>query len=84
MEPTIIIEGHACHSSGSSVYNLALSEKRAKAIADWFTSQSVPENNIKIVGRGFESPAIVSGKTIEGDKQQQWPNRRVEVHVLYS
>ncbi|MCX5924932.1 MAG: OmpA family protein [Candidatus Dependentiae bacterium] len=83
-EPTIIIEGHADHAAGSAIYNLALSEARAKATADWFVSQNVPKENIKIVGRGFEVPAIVSGKAVEGDKNQQWPNRRAEIHVLYS
>lgn len=83
IEPTIVIEGHACHSAGSAIYNVALSEERAKAVADWFKSQSVPEQNIKIVGRGFEVPAIIAGKAVEGDKQQQWPNRRVEVNVIY-
>lgn len=83
-QPTIIIEGHADHAAGSAIYNLALSEARAKATADWFASQNVPKENIKIVGRGFEVPAIVSGKAVEGNKNQQWPNRRAEIHVLYS
>lgn len=83
-QPTIVIEGHACRSAGSSPYNLALSEDRAKQVADWFVSQNVPRENIKIVGRGFEMPAIIDGKAIEGSKEQQWANRRVEVHVLYS
>ena len=83
-EPVIVIEGHACHSAGSSIYNLALSERRAKTIADWFKAQHVPEENIKIVGRGSEMPAIVDGKPVEGDKKQQWPNRRAEIHVVYS
>lgn len=83
-QPTIVIEGHACHSAGSSTYNLALSEERAKKVADWFVSQNVPQENIKIVGRGFEMPAMVNGKVVDGGKEQQWANRRVEVHVLYS
>lgn len=82
--PTVVIEGHACSSAGSSVYNLALSEKRAKAIADEFIRAGVPQEAIKIVGRGQEVPAIVDGKTVTGSRQEQWPNRRTEVHVIYS
>ena len=83
-EPTIVIEGHACHSAGSSVYNLALSEKRAKTVADEFIAAGISQENVKIVGRGNEVPAIIDGKPVEGDRKDQWPNRRVEVHTIYS
>jgi peptidoglycan-associated lipoprotein len=83
-EPTIVIEGHACHSAGSSAYNLAISERRAKAISDWFVSEGVARDNIKIVGRGKEVPAVVDGKPVTGGREEQWPNRRVEVHVINS
>ena len=83
--PTVVIEGHACHSAGSSAYNIALSEKRAKIVSDWFTSAGIPNENIKIVGRGSEVPAFGSdGKEITGDRQAQWPNRRAEVRIVYS
>lgn len=82
--PVIVIEGHACHSAGSAVYNLALSERRAKAVADWFVQAGVDRDNVKIVGRGQEVPAIIDGKQVDGSREEQWPNRRVEVHVIYS
>ncbi len=83
-EPTIVIEGHSCHSAGSSAYNVALSERRAKAISDWFVTEGVARENIKIVGRGKEVPAVVDGKVVTGGREEQWPNRRVEVHVINS
>lgn len=80
----VIIEGHACHSAGSSVYNLALSEKRAKVLADRLEEQGINREFIKIVGRGQEVPAIVDGKAVTGDREQQAANRRDEVRVIYS
>lgn len=76
--PTFIIEGHACKSAGSAVYNTALSQKRAKAVSEFFISEGVPQENVKIVGRGQDIPVV------DGNREQQWPNRRVEVKVIYS
>ena len=83
-QPVVVIEGHACHSAGSDVYNLALSEKRAKVIADRFVGAGVSRENIKVVGRGNHVPAVINGKEVTGDRAQQAPNRRVEVHAIYS
>ncbi len=82
--PVIVVEGHACHSAGSDVYNLALSEKRAKVVADRFVSSGVSRENLKIVGRGNHVPAMIDGKEVTGDRSQQAPNRRVEIHTIYS
>lgn len=82
--PTIVIEGHACHSAGSSVYNLALSEKRAKVLRDRLVASGVPAKLIKIVGRGQEMPVIADGKQVNGDRTAQWPNRRDEIRLIYS
>lgn len=84
LKPVVIVEGHACHSAGSSTYNLALSEKRAKSLEDMFVASGIAKENIKIVGRGKEMPAIIDGKPVTGDRQEQWPNRRDEVRVLFS
>lgn len=78
----IIIEGHACHSAGSAVYNLALSEQRAKEISDWFVAQGVSRDRVKIVGRGQEVPAVIAGKQVTGSREEQWANRRVEFRAL--
>ena len=74
---TVIIEGHACNSAGSAVYNMMLSEKRAKSIANYLVKNGVKKSMIKTVGRGCEMP-IVPG----GSREQQAPNRRVETYVL--
>jgi len=78
----IMIEGHACHSAGSRSYNLLLSEKRAKYVSDLLKLHNVDPRRIKIVGRGAEMPAIVDGREITGSREEQWPNRRVEIRVV--
>jgi outer membrane protein OmpA-like peptidoglycan-associated protein len=78
------LEGHADTFAGSSAYNVALSEKRAVAEKNALVAQGVPAENITVVGRGNEIPAIVDGKPVVGDKDQQWPNRRVEARVIYN
>lgn len=83
-ELTLVVEGHSCHSAGSAAYNLALSEKRAKALADRMVESGIPREYIKIVGRGQEVPVIdeATGKVVTGDRQEQWANRRDEVRVI--
>lgn len=83
-KPTIVIDGHSCHSAGSHIYNLALSEKRAKVLADKFVEEGIPSECIKIVGRGMEMPALVDGKPVDGDREHQWANRRDEMRIIYS
>lgn len=79
---TIIAEGHSCHAKGSRIYNLALSEKRAKEVADRLVSLGFSRDQIKIVGRGKEFPAIIDGKPVTGSIEEQWPNRRVEISII--
>lgn len=81
-EPTIIVEGHSCSITNSRIYNFALSEDRARVVADKLIAAGIPKENIKVVGRGEEYPAIADGKPIKGSKEEQWPNRRVEIHIV--
>jgi outer membrane protein OmpA-like peptidoglycan-associated protein len=81
IEPTVVVEGHACHSAGSAVYNLAISEKRAKTVANRFASEGLA---VKTVGRGAEVPAVRNGKKITGNRSEQAKNRRAQVKILYS
>lgn len=83
IQPTVVIEGHACQE-GTPAYNLALSEKRAKAVADLFVAAGVDRNVIKVVGRGQECPMVINGKVVNGNREQREPNRRVEVRVIYT
>jgi len=81
---TIVIDGHACHSAGNSTYNLAKSEQRACAVRDFLVARGIPKENIKTVGRGHESPAMVDSKKVTGNRQEQWLNRRAEVRIIHA
>lgn len=74
---TVVVEGHACRYAGSRVYNLMLSEKRAKKAADFLVGKGIPANKLKTVGRGYEMCIVP-----EGTMEEQAPNRRVEFYVL--
>lgn len=51
----ILIEGH-CDERGTNEYNLALGEKRAKAVMDFYTAYGIPSNRLSIVSYGEERP----------------------------
>ena len=68
---TVLVEGHT-DSVGSEAYNLALSDRRAKAVFDYLTSRGVDPARLKSVGKGEAEP-IASNDTAEGRQQ----NRRV-------
>ena len=58
---------------------MALSEKRAKTVADKLIAAGIPQENIKVVARGQECPEKDSfGNEITGSIAQQAPNRRAE------
>lgn len=52
----ITIEGH-CDERGTPEYNIALGERRAKAVAKHLTTMGVSDSQIKIVSYGEEKPA---------------------------
>ena len=68
----IKIVGYADKKTGSSDYNYRLSERRARSVADWFTSRQIDSNRISI--------------EFVGDHDQFFPvnnwNRAVVVQVL--
>ena len=74
----IVCEGHTC-LYGSAVYNLGLSEKRSHFVAEILVLNGIPRERIKSVGRGKEMPIILGG-----NKEEQTPNRRVEIFTLAS
>ncbi len=73
---TIVIEGHSCNSAGSRTYNLALSEKRARAVAAEFEKAGIEKNKIKIAPRGTEELLV------DGNKEEQSVNRRVVLFAI--
>jgi peptidoglycan-associated lipoprotein len=65
------VEGHT-DERGSREYNIALGERRARAVADVLISKGVPEVQISIVSYGKEKPAV------QGHNDESWAqNRRV-------
>jgi len=81
---TVVVEGHADNAAGSPTYNFALSERRAKQLKNRLIAAGVPQEYIKVVGRGQEIPAIVDGRPVSGNRQEQWPNRRDEIRIIYA
>lgn len=69
----VILAGHA-DERGSSEYNIALGEQRAKAVERMMRSQGVSAGQLEIVSYGEEKPAVT------GSGENAWQmNRRVEV-----
>lgn len=64
-------------STGSASYNQQLSEKRARAVADYLRNQGINGNRLEVVGYGESNP-IASNKTAQGRQQ----NRRVELKLV--
>lgn len=69
----ILFAGHT-DSSGSNEYNQALSERRAKSVAEYAAFTGVDATRMTIIGFGEEQP-ISSNDTVQGRTE----NRRVEV-----
>jgi outer membrane protein OmpA-like peptidoglycan-associated protein len=68
---TALVEGHT-DSIGTEAYNLALSDRRAKAVYDYLTSRGVDPSRLRSVGLGEANP-VASNETAEGRQL----NRRV-------
>lgn len=71
----ISLSGHT-DTVGDREYNLKLSYKRAKAVADIFTAQGVDSSSIDITYYGKETPLIKTG-----DQVHEPRNRRTEVTI---
>jgi len=68
----IVIEGH-CDERGTSEYNLALGERRAKAAQQFLNQLGITDNRMTIVSYGKERP------TDPGHNEAAWSkNRRDE------
>lgn len=75
-EVSVLITGHTCWL-GSNEHNLALSKRRADAVADYLVSQGIDRGRLFVAAEG-ESQPIDSNLTEEGRRS----NRRVEVVQL--
>lgn len=67
------LEGHA-DERGSREYNLALGERRAKAVADYLAIQGVSRSRIEVVSYGEEQPL-----SLGSNESSYSENRRVEL-----
>lgn len=76
----IEVIGHS-DAKGDDGYNLRLSEKRARTVADWFAGQvGVRQRTFRVSGKGETDP-IAANQTADGkdDAAGRARNRRVEV-----
>lgn len=75
-KPSIQIEGH-CDERGSSEYNLALGEKRAKSAQNYLVTMGYPAEKISTISYGKERPAA------KGSDESAWAkNRRDEFRIV--
>jgi outer membrane protein OmpA-like peptidoglycan-associated protein len=72
---TLTVAGHT-DDVGSAQYNQGLSERRARAVAQYLESKKVQPVRLAIVGKGEARP-IASNATESGRAE----NRRVEIYV---
>ena len=69
----LVLEGHA-DERGTREYNMALGERRAKAVSRFMTVQGAGSNQIEVVSYGEERPAMM------GHEDGSWSkNHRVEL-----
>jgi outer membrane protein OmpA-like peptidoglycan-associated protein len=75
-ETNITIEGHT-DDTGKDEYNMALSEKRAKAVAVYLVSKGVAESRLTTKWYGETQPKYPNDS--EANRQK---NRRVELGIV--
>ncbi len=72
----LLIEGH-CDERGTSEYNLALGDRRAKATKDYLVALGVPSGRIETISYGKEKPICT-----ESTEECWQKNRRAHFVVL--
>ena len=72
----VLVEGH-CDERGTSEYNLALGERRARASYEFLMLLGVKANQLEMVSYGEEYPAV------QGHNEAAWAkNRRDEFKII--
>lgn len=70
MDVTVLVSGH-CDERGTVEYNLALGEKRAKAVRDYLVTLGLPAARLRITSYGENTPFA------QGHDESAWSlNRR--------
>ena len=72
----VVIEGH-CDGKGTIPYNQTLSERRAKAVFDYFEARGISANRMQMTGYGKTKP-----KATNNTEEGRAINRRVELKVI--
>lgn len=72
---SLVSEGH-CDERGTAEYNLALGDRRARAVVEFLSTLGIPPNKFSTVSYGSELPVD------PGHSEQAWSkNRRVYLRV---
>jgi outer membrane protein OmpA-like peptidoglycan-associated protein len=71
--PLIRVDGHT-DTAGASDYNIALSNRRADAVADYMVAHGIPAEEIQVMGEGEQGLAVPTP-----DGVPNGPNRRVVI-----
>lgn len=75
-DTNLTIEGHT-DDTGKDDFNMALSEKRAKAVADFFVSKGIDASRLTVKGYGKTQP-----KYTNDTEENRQKNRRVEIGIV--
>jgi peptidoglycan-associated lipoprotein len=71
----VLVQGH-CDERGTNEYNMALGEKRAKAVVDFYTNYGIAPSRITWISYGEEKPFAA------GSNEAAWAqNRRAHMIV---
>jgi len=71
----VLVEGY-CDNRGTVEYNLALGQKRAKEVRDYYTRLGVPESSIGTISYGKEKPSCAE------ETEECWArNRKADTKV---
>ena len=73
---TVRVEGHA-DERGSNEYNIALGERRARAVYKYLRSLGIEKSKMDTISYGEENPAQACGENGSGSCHRN--NRRVEI-----
>lgn len=66
----LTVEGH-CDETGSSEYNLALGDRRARAARDYLKALGVDDSRLKSISYGEEKPAVAGTDDAAHEKNRR-------------
>lgn len=69
-ELTVLVQGHA-DEKGTSEYNLALGQKRAKTVREYYTRAGLPSGQVGTISYGKERPDCTGDYEVCGPKNRR-------------